>query len=565
MVMSSIARSTPADPQRFRAGLEVAPGDERSFIWMASTTTRTVAVWPAAARLARPRLFAALEEAFPVRFASCAPAAPGVVAVLAFLAETHRGVPDELAGVRVPVLMVADGDAAGSPVDDVVLADGPGVDPRLRAATIRDRRVGAPPGAEGGDAVLAGSAAGPVWVRSAGAVRREIVGAALPELAADEPLHHHVYEHATASVALLQLLRSLTDADAWRPPPLRAAFVFDDPNVRWSSYGFIDYRRLVAHADTHGYHAAMAMIPLDAGRPHPTTAALFARRRDRLSLVVHGNDHIKRELLRQADPGRALRTAAQAVRRVAGFERRWGLHVDRVMMPPHGMCSEPMTRALAAVGFDALCAIHPLPWAHRTPAEPPLAAWPPAQFVAGCAVIPRIHLDSSDAAIALRAFLGHPLVLYGHHDDLAHGLDALAEAARRVNRLGDVRWGPLEEIALTNYEWSRAGERMLVSPYARRVRVKPAAGTSSLGVVVPRGAHGDLELVGWSVDGRPVRPFGEVVELGSDEARVVRLHGVGDVDAAAVPSPPWRPWPRLRRAGTEARDRLLPLRAALAR
>ena len=62
-------------------------------------------------------------------------------------------------------------------------------------------------------------------------------------------------------------------------PPLRAAIVFDDPNLRWRSYGYIDYRRLVEHADEHGYHAAMAMIPLDAGAAAPADGALFARRR----------------------------------------------------------------------------------------------------------------------------------------------------------------------------------------------------------------------------------------------------------------------------------------------
>jgi len=55
-------------------------------------------------------------------------------------------------------------------------------------------------------------------------------------------------------------------------------------------------------------------------------------------------------------------------------------------------------------------------------------------------VIPRIPLTSSDADLALRAFLGHPLIVYGHHEDVAAGLEPLADVAARVNRLGDVRW-----------------------------------------------------------------------------------------------------------------------------
>ena len=96
-----------------------------------------------------------------------------------------------------------------------------------------------------------------------------------------------------------------------------------------------------------------------------------------------------------------------------------------------------------------------MPWAERPPASRPLAGWDPAEFAAGCAVIPRLHFDSSDADIALRAFLGHPLVFYGHHEDLADGLDPLAEIAARVRRLGEVRWCSLGEIAASNYAYAR--------------------------------------------------------------------------------------------------------------
>ena len=49
------------------------------------------------------------------------------------------------------------------------------------------------------------------------------------------------------------------------------------------------------------------MIPLDAGRPHRAAAALFRERPDRLSLVFHGNDHIKGELMAPHDAGRRAR------------------------------------------------------------------------------------------------------------------------------------------------------------------------------------------------------------------------------------------------------------------
>src|SRR5262249_11894069 len=154
----------------------------------------------------------------------------------------------------------------------------------------------------------------------------------------------------------------------------------------------------------------------------------------------------------------------QAIRRVEGFEARYGLPVDRVMTPPHGMCSASVARALGAVGFDAVCAIHPLPWAERPPASRPLAGWGPAGVAEGCSVIPRPPPGSSDAEIGLRAFLDQPLVFYGHHEDLAGGLDRLAEISDRVARLGAPRWCSLGEIAATNFASRRMGDALRVRP-----------------------------------------------------------------------------------------------------
>ena len=103
----------------------------------------------------------------------------------------------------------------------------------------------------------------------------ERVASALPELGPDQSLRALLFERPLAMVALVRLLREVCAADLPTPPPLRAAYVFDDPNLRWRTYGYIDFGRLLAHADEHGYHAAMAMIPLDARRQHRATVDLF--------------------------------------------------------------------------------------------------------------------------------------------------------------------------------------------------------------------------------------------------------------------------------------------------
>ncbi len=217
------------------------------------------------------------------------------------------------------------------------------------------------------------------------------------------------------------------------------------------------------------------------------------------------------------------------------------------------------------MGFDALCAIHPIPWTGDPPPSALLAGWGPADFVAGCAVIPRRTLGCSAAEIALHAFLDHPIVLYGHHEDVAHGLEPLADAAARVNRIGDVNWMPVGDMALTNHAQRLSGDRVVVRPYARRVLVSRPAGATSLTVPEPRNAHGDPVLRGWSLGSGPVRSFGTEATLEQEGPVEVRLRGAHDVDARLVARPAWRPWPKLRRAGTEVRDRAVALRPARAR
>ncbi len=145
------------------------------------------------------------------------------------------------------------------------------------------------------------------------------------------------------------------------------------------------------------------------------------------------------------------------------------------------------------------------------------------------------------------------MVLYGHHEDLADGLDVLAAAAARVNRLGDVAWMSPEAIALGNMAQRRSGDSLFVRPYARRVRVEEGAAV----VTVDAPCDG---LTGWSFGSQAeVHSFGVPVPTG-DAPFDIRLRSHEELDPAPVPAPPMSVWPHLRRLATETRDRLTPLR-----
>ncbi len=330
----------------------------------------------------------------------------------------------------------------------------------LRGALLSDDRAGALRSVRPDEAVLGTLGGTPAWTRAQG-TRHQRVACAPAELGAEEALRERL--RPGRCLALLALAHFLADITApLRAPPaqLRAAFVIDDPNLRRPRYGHLDYAELLHDARRHGYHLSVAMVPLDGRRANPRAVGLFHEGAAHLSLCVHGNDHDGPELGRPHTDDQALTLVAQAVRRTLAFERRTGLAVDRVMVPPHERLSEPVARALRACGFQAIATTRPYPWLADTherswlerPADAgPLAAWGPIDVVAGgLPVLLRADFDRHPREdLVLRAFLGQPLILYGHHDLLAAGPGALAKAAAAIARLGDVRWCSLGAIAQT--------------------------------------------------------------------------------------------------------------------
>jgi hypothetical protein len=516
-----------------------------------------VEIRPSAALDRHRRLLAALEAAFSVRFV--ASEGEESAAAVVIVGESETSSIEDVSTETKPVLAFA---GAADPVPEVgdmrVLAHS-GVDHRIRDIVLPGQALGAPLRPDHGEEPVATCGGQPVWTCRLDAPRIDRIAMPLPALADGVRLLDALYgPDSLGLIALVQFLRTL-QSDRWIKPRLRSAFVIDDPNLRRDRYGYVDYRELVQHADRHGYHIAMAMIPLDARYWSKDAAALFRARPDRLSLVMHGNDHYGKEMADAEDFRAALAMAAQATRRIARFESKAAVAVDRVMMPPHEAWSRVSARAVGALGYAAMCAWQSTPTTGEEVGDPTLAGWTPATFVDGCAVVPRFPWWLDRTPIALRAFLDHPLILYGHHDDLASGLEPLAAAAAIVNSLGDVQWSSIGEIVHANHDVQITDETIVVRPSGRQLHVRLPDAGRGLTVVEPLGLH-PTGLSGWTLAGGvgPLRAFGEPVPT-ADRETIVRLHSHWETDARDVASPP-RSVPAIaRRRLTEARARLAPV------
>jgi hypothetical protein len=567
--MTAYTDTIPSEPRRKRVGVFV--GDEEP--------SRVGPGGHPNLGAAQARTLAALEAAFGVRFEAAAQAKldgfDGLILIGAPGPAPDTAVPQLMLPAAAPPSSAAAASAAQMDAT-VHLADASGVPEPFRGGRIADR----PPAVAmrpttARPRILASAAGQPVWWRhedGAGVAGRPtgvtVSSYPMAALGEGEALRDHL--RAGRFMGLLPLvdyLRALLEDEGWVAPPLRAAFIVDDPNLHRPRYGFLDFAAVAKHATEHGYHLAMATVPIDAWFAARRAAAVVSKHDSQLSLLLHGNDHVTRELEGLQTDAEAIGAIAQALRRIAGLERRAGVSVDRVIAPPHGACSEAAMRAMFRLGLDAACVSRPYPWRDGLPSPTPLAGWRPAELVAGgLPVLPRYPLDAPREELSFRAFLGQPLILYGHHGDFADGLDVLGEAAAQINALGDVAWGPLRAIAETSFAMRRSGEELLVRLHARRVRVPVPAGVRRLRVVLD-------EPVGGSAAHRVSHPGGSAVVVyaaGVGISEPVALVAPGPVtltlaadrplQAAAVPPPRTRVWPWIRRALVEGRDRVQALR-----
>lgn len=545
---------------------------------VASLPRKLVGVVPVASAHRRRHLFATLEEAFPVRFEGCEANALGALDGVLEIVEPDAS-PVELVAVsevRCPRLRVFEQTAASLRAGvDIDFTSSSGLPLPLRNRQLGEEcgpaRQG-PPSPEAGIEVLAVAEGRPVWWRSNDGSGWAHFSAFSPaELGVDEALRDHLrLGRFMGLLPLLALLERVCGDRAWEKRPLKAAFVVDDPNLHGSSYGYLRYPELIAHSVRHGYHVALATVPLDGWFSRGRARELIRGNPQSLSLLVHGNDHVAGELLRLADARIAERVLAQALRRILALERRAGVCVDRVMVPPHELCSTVALAAMFRLGFEAACIGRRHPWrdtdAISTMVSARLIKWYPTDIVdGGLPIVPRHPIEQARQELVFRALLGQPLILFAHHGDFADGLDALEQAASEINGLGDVRWESVGSIARDCFFTRRVGSELHVQMHARRIALDVPEGVGELQVELPSllasepvrrlsvgSARVALTRMGgsWRSGSLPVTP-GKRVEL--------TLLAEHPLQPATVPAPRPTLWPVARRALVEGRDRLRPL------
>jgi hypothetical protein len=357
---------------------------------------------------------------------------------------------------------------------------------------------------------------------------------------------------------LLAFLRHALGERGWRRPRGQAAFMIDDPNLRSRRYGWVDYASLRDAGREHCFHTSIAMAAIDAGKTSQRTAALF-RGSSELSLVMHGIYHTHHEFAQSVSPQRARRDLGFGLAEMESHRRRHGVACPPVMTFPFSKCSSEWLQAMRDVGLAAaVTGPNPYPFLAELGmlADPMLGMLPAEMRHGGFPVISRSFLTQPREDLLFAAWLGKPLVVYLHHDDLREGVAPLVELARFLNERIDVEWADLGTIAAANYQLRETENGQVGRMFSGRVQLASGDCVAMLKPGADRHPDERIWADGRELEVEPVYGTGVLARLPRG-ARTI-LGGPTPVPPTGTRRPLGASFAQGRRSLTELRDRLAP-------
>ena len=173
--------------------------------------------------------------------------------------------------------------------------------------------------------------------------------------------------------------------------------------------------------------------------------------------------------------------------------------------------------------------------------------------------MPRWGLTGNiSCVVCLAAYLGQPLIIRGHHQDLREGIEMLDHLADMINSLGAVRWSTLADLSRMNYSSRMNGDQFRVRPFGLELEIELPASARSVVIEATSG----LGSGSWQV-----AKMGEGAGIGLSVGIPLSTNTLGPImrmtaieDLAGTPRTMGRGfngYAMLRRFYTEGRDRLM--------
>lgn len=281
----------------------------------------------------------------------------------------------------------------------------------------------------------------------------------------------------TILAPIMLFLKGTFHDHCWHMPVKLVNLTIDDPALT-QPWHTVDYFELLQHMDQHDFHTTIAFIPKNYELTESQGAKLFEKRRDRYSIVQHGNNHDGYELyfynqnqvdsMCMANGGSWCDSATHYPRpnwdQLSGIregftklfllKEKYGIPFDRVMSFPWGISPESTLIALKEYNFLYTVNFQIVPLGEEEPDLWYFGEYFPSDYFGNFKVIKRGHpvaggvvLDTLRRDFVL--FAERPQLLYSHWNEIfTGGIGGFDHAADYINgHFGDeLRWASLGEI-----------------------------------------------------------------------------------------------------------------------
>jgi hypothetical protein len=277
----------------------------------------------------------------------------------------------------------------------------------------------------------------PVFVRVGPARRRVFLAAesrVIGPAASPDPYRQQAL---FAEIAAPMLFLHYAGGDrVWHSPAPYANFTIDDLWLR-QPYGHVDFQQLLEHARAHNFHATIAFIPWNYDRSQSSMADLFRKNPDRLSICVHGNDHVHQEFgpLESHPLAKQVENMRQGLARMEKLRALTNVAFDPVMVFPHSIAPVATFSELRRNHYSATVNSLNVPSDASAPEGIDFALRAATLQFGDFPSIRRYsaETDIPRAQLAIDAYLGNPIFLYAHESFFSSGMDAFDKTAALVN------------------------------------------------------------------------------------------------------------------------------------
>jgi hypothetical protein len=253
------------------------------------------------------------------------------------------------------------------------------------------------------------------------------------------------------------------------PRQTNACLIIDDPLLQ-QRYGFLDFRELLQLMDDQTFTTSIAFIPWNWRRTNRSTVSTFQQNREKLSVCVHGCDHIGGEFSTRS-AGKLDKMLKTAKHRMSSLRESTGLHHDEVMVFPQGAFSPEAGMALKGNGFIAAVNTEVAP-ANNGPNETTIAdLWSVAILRYGeFPIFTRRYISHGLENFAFDGLLGKPCFVVGHHELLRDHGRILSEFVAKLKSLNwNLRWRTIGKAVSRSYSLQRCGGSLQLKMFAEHV------------------------------------------------------------------------------------------------